>query len=380
MKSKLKLSALALFCALAVVACGGGGGDSPAVDTASGGGVDYSNYVVTTIAGNPNTPGATDGPGASATFNGVRGIALGPDGNLYVAENSNAKIRRVAPDGTVSTVAGGGYCDVANGTSSCDGPCASATFRFPSGVAVDAGGVIYVADAWAEAIRKISSPGTSACTVSTLAGGSGKRGSDDGVGSQATFSGYMHWLTVDSSGNVYVADSSLIRKVTPAGVVTTIAGTPSQLGHVDGPASSAQFNYPQGIVLDAQGNLYVIDGGAYIRKITPGGTVSTLAGSGADSMGASAVFDGAEGLGIDAASNLYVADSGNNAIHKVTPNGMVTTITGGKNNGSVDGPVSQASLVNPQGVAVAADGTIYFSDMSQIGGNYPSTIRRIAPQ
>ncbi|MCL2308737.1 MAG: hypothetical protein FWC42_00475 [Proteobacteria bacterium] len=323
----------------------------------SGKSVDYSDAVVTTIAGQRDHYGNVDGPGASATLNNPGGIALDSDGNLYIATETN--IRRITPDGMVSTVAGTndrGSC-VHGG---CDGPCTSATFAAPKDVAVDADGNVYVADYLDHTIRKISNPATPACTVSTLAG-SGAFGSDDGVGAQASFEAPAG-LAVDSSANVYIADGRLIRKVTPAGIVVTVAGTLVE-GRADGPALSAQFSGAYGVVLDAQGNLYVSERGSNdIRKITPDGMVSTLPG-----VGVGAASGEPQKLGVDVASNLYIPDNHSCAIRKVTPGGEVAAIAGAPDRcGVSDGTVSQARLSRPGGVAVAPNGTIYFSDSALI--------------
>lgn len=193
-------------------------------------------------------------------------------------------------------------------------------------MAADGTGNVYVADYENNLIRKISQAGV----VSTLAG-SGAKGADDGLDTAATFN-LPEALAVDASGNVYVADNgnNLIRKVTPAGQVSTFAGS-GQPGRGDGTGAAASFSSPFGIAIDANGNLYVADSGNnLIRKITPGGAVTTIAGSGSrganDGSGSAASFNTPAGIAVDKSGNIYVADEGNNLIRKITQTGAVTTI------------------------------------------------------
>lgn len=220
--------------------------------------------------------------------------------------------------------------------------------------------------------------------VGTLAGGSPYfiGNAVDGTGAGASFN-FPDGVAVDAAGNVYVADSSnsLIRKITPAGVVTTLAGTAGTIGFADGPAATAKFWSPSGVAVDAAGNVYVADtNNNRIRKITPAGVVSTLAGSSTgawgftNGTGSAASFYYPKDLVLDTAGNLYVADSGNNAIRKVTQGGVVSTVAGGGIGvvGSTNGATASATFNAPRGVAVDAAGNVYVADT----GNH--LIRKIA--
>ncbi|MEO8719028.1 MAG: hypothetical protein ABI423_12485, partial [Burkholderiales bacterium] len=254
-------------------------------------------------------------------------VATDSAGNVYVADQYNHTIRKITPAGVVTTLAG-----TAGAEGSADGTGAAARFRWPNGVATDAGGNVYVADSGNGTIRKITPAGV----VTTLAGTAGVLGQTDGIGSAASFRG-MVGVATDSGGNVYVADFAIIRKVTPAGVVTTFAGTAGLLGFADGTGAAARFSFVSaaGLATDSAGNVYVADNqNSTIRKITPAGVVTTLAGSAststgsADGTGAAARFYFPAGLATDAAGNVYVADTGNHTIRKITPTGVVTTVVG----------------------------------------------------
>jgi sugar lactone lactonase YvrE len=310
--------------------------------------------VVTTLAGSVNY-GYADGTGAAAQFNLPEGVAVDASGNVYVADTGNNCIRKVTAAGVVTTLAG----SVTNGFA--DGTGAAAQFNSPSGVAVDASGNVYVADTYNNCIRKVTAAGV----VTTLAG-SVNYGYADGTGAAAQFSS-PYGVAVDASGNVYVADSgnNCIRMVTAAGVVTTLAGS-LYAGSADGTNAAARFNYPVGVAVDASGNVYVADfGNNCIRKVTAAGVVTTLAGSTegyADGTGMAAQFNLPSGVAVDANGNVYVADYGNNCIRKVTATGVVTTLAGSVNYGYADGTGAAAMFYYPEGVAVDASGNVYVAD------------------
>lgn len=274
-----------------------------------------------------------------------------------------------AEDYSLTTFAG-----VSTVTNGADGTPGS--FNGPYGVAIDAQKNLYVTDTQNNTIRKI----TPARVVSTLAGAVGQAGSANGTGAVARFN-FPVGIGVDAAGNVYVSEvtNSVIRRITPAGEVTTFAGAVLQFGAVDGPAATARFTLPRGLAVDGAGNLYVADGGNHtIRRITAAGTVSTLAGSAgqpgtANGTGADARFNVPFGVAVDGAGNVYVADSENHTIRRVTSTGVVTTLAGQPGiSGSTDGAAAVARFNQPRGVAVDQAGNLYVADY----GN--STIRHIA--
>ena len=232
----------------------------------------------------------------------------------------------------------------------------AARFCNPQGVATDSTGNVYVADTFNCAIRKITPAGV----VSTLAGTAGTCGSVDGPGSAASFN-YPQGIAADNTGNTYVADSTncTIRKITSAGVVSTLAGTAGACGSADATGAAARFNYPVGVAIDSAGNVDVADtNNCTIRQITPAGVVSTLAGAAgvagsADGMASSARFSGPTGIAIDGTDNLYVADLGNNTIRKITPAGVVTTVVGIAGQAGFAPGALPGVLAQPQGVAIS---------------------------
>lgn len=325
----------------------------------------------TKFAGPPGGWGSEDGSGTAARFARPRGLAAGADGSVYVADTENHTIRKISPDGAVSTLAG-----LAGVWGSADGHGSAARFRSPADVTVDGEGNVYVADSFNYAIRKITPDGD----VTTLAGRPGSFGSADGAGADARF-GTPTGVTVDGAGFVFVADTSnqTIRKISPEGVVTTLAGSAGELGSVDGTGSAARFRSPAGIVADGSGNLFVADTfNQAIRKITPSGVVTTLAGSflmvgSSDGTGAAARFRYPTGITVDHNGDLFVADEENFTVRKVTQGGAVSTVAGlAGSTGATDGQGGGARFELPAGMA-AAEGMLFVADK----GNH--TIRRIAP-
>ena len=333
-------------------------------DINGGGGGDNSNGGVVTTLAGSGTAGFADGTGSTAQFNGPYGMAVDSSGTVYVADLYNNHIRKITPAGVVTTLAGSGTAGFADGTGS------AAQFDSPFGVAVDSSGTVYVGDAKNHRIRKITPTGV----VTTLAG-SGTAGFADGTGSSAQFY-FPAGVAVDSSGMVYVADSNndRIRKITPAGVVTTLAGS-GVAGFADGTGSAAQFNSPYGVVVDSAGTVYAADTyNQRIRKITSAGAVTTLAGGtagSADGTGSAAQFNSPYGVAVDSSGTVYVGDLGNQRIRKITSAGVVTTLAGSGVAGFADGTGSAAKFYWPEGVAVDSSGTVY------VGDTYNNRIRKI---
>jgi streptogramin lyase len=325
-----------------------------------------TNWVVTTAAGLAGGSGNVDGTGSSARFRQPYGMAVDTNGTLFVADSNNHTIRAVTPAGAVTTLAGqAGVPGTNNGTGS------AAQFNLPFGVAVDSATNLYVGDCNNQTIRKMTPVGTN-WVVSTLAGLAGVSGTNDGTGSAARFFN-PSGVAVDTDGNLYVADYSnhAIRKVTPAGMVTTLAGLAGTFGAANGTGSVARFYQPYGVAVDSATNVYVADSGNYtIRKVTPAGVVTTLVGlagnyGSADGIGSAARFYYPYGVAADANANVCVADYANNTIRKVTPAGAVTTLAGlagNTNRGSADGTGSAARFNSPYGVAVDSAGNVYVAD------------------
>ena len=247
-------------------------------------------------------------------------------GNVYVADSENHTLRKILPAGRVATVAG-----LAGSSGFADGTGGGAQFNQPRNAAADKAGNLYVADTGNQLVRKVTPAGV----VTTLAGGVGVTGTNDGPGTQARFN-YPEGVAVDGAGNVYVADTSnhTIRKVTPAGVVTTLAGTPGVSGTNNGTGTVAKFYYPFGLAVDTNGTVYVADTYNYvIRKITSAGAVTTFAGKmstsgSANGSSATARFYYPARIAVGTGGTLYVADYGNNFIRKITSSGTVSTLAG----------------------------------------------------
>ncbi len=314
--------------------------------------------TVSTMAGN-STAGNLDGTGTAARFRSPMGLVSDAVGNIYVTDYYNHNIRRITPAGVVTTVAGStnaptgqfGYVDATG---------SAARFTYPNGIAIDKFGNLYVADANNLVIRRITPTGV----VSTYAG-NGSSGNTNGPGTSATFN-YPSGVATDAAGNVYVADYTCIRKITPAGIVSNFAGSVSP-GISDGLGTSASFDCLDQICSDAAGNLYAYDGCNHIiRKVSAAGVVTTIAGTGypgnADGIGTAASFNGPTGIAVDAAGNIYVSDAGNVLIRRISPTGVVSTLAGSGTGAIVDGVGTAASFFNPYGLAVDPSGNLYVAE------------------
>jgi serine/threonine-protein kinase len=286
------------------------------------------------------------------------GIAMDAPGNVYVADPNDELIKMITPAGVAKIIAGG------NGKGASNGAGTDASFNYPCALAVDAAGNVYVADAANNLIRKIDPLGR----VTTLAG-SGAVGSADGAGTAASFS-FPQGIAVDNTGTVYIADTGndLIRKITPGGNVSTIAGKVAA-GSANGTGTLATFDIPQGIAVGSDGTVYVADSGNnLIRQITPSGVVSTVAGNGygnsADGNGVQANFNFPDAMAIDAGNNLYITDARGGVVRKLIPVNAVITLTVSNYNvfGSHTGGIITGAIL-PNGIACDKDATnIYVVD------------------
>ncbi len=331
---------------------------------------------INTFAGH-DVIGIADGVSSSARFSHPNSIAADSTGNIYVADTENSTIRKITPNGIVTTFAGSPGI-----TGSTNGMGTSARFFAPQGIAVDSAGSIYVADTGNAMIRKITSEGL----VSTLAGSAGYANSFDGQGTNAQFF-QPQALTVDRAGNVFVADTwnHTIRKISMGGAVTTRAGLAGNPGSLDGSVTKARFNSPTGIAVDSATNLYVADFSNHtIRRITASGSVSTIAGSpglwgNVDGTNKESRFFQPQGIVADNAGNIFVSDSGNQTIRKISAigtNWVVTTVAGLPGTaGNADGNGSSARFSFPGGLAKDGAGYLYIADL----GNNTVRTERIVP-
>ncbi len=315
---------------------------------------------VVTVAGD-GTAGLTDGVGTAAQFDQPDGVTVNKtNGLIIVGDTGNNAIRTVTPDGTVATLAGNGTPAFA------DGDGADARFNQPDGVAVDSSGNVYVADTGNNRIRKITPGGT----VTTIAG-DGTADFKDDNGTSAQLNGPTG-ITVDSSGIIFVADSgnNVIRRIDSAGNVTTVAG--DIVGQAAGDADSAtgtdaRFKKPHAVTVDSSGNLYVTDHeNNKIKKITPGFAVSTYAGDGTaaflDGVASASRFNRPHGLTVDGAGNIVTGDELNNRIRFITPSGVVQTYAGNGTAGYADGSAASAQFKQPRGIALDTSGNILICD------------------
>jgi uncharacterized protein (TIGR03437 family) len=323
-------------------------------------------FTISTVAGTGHAGDSGDGgPAASAELNGPRGVTEDIYGNLYIAEYYGQRVRKVTPGGTITTIAGNGNA----GYSGDGGPATSAELSGPYRVTVDLQGNVYIPDSGNSRVRKVSPAGV----ITTVAGnGADGYAGDGGLATDATLN-YPEAVAFDSAGDYYIADegANVIRKVNTSGIITTAAGTgnPGYAGNA-GPATSATLNGPVGVQVDASGNLYISDQqNNVIRKVT-NGIISTFAGNGAFGFagdGGQAIhaeFAYPASIGLDAAGNLYIPDINNNRIRVVLTDGTIETVAGDGTEGfgGDGGPALEAAIDVPRSVSVAPNGSIYIGD------------------
>jgi gliding motility-associated-like protein len=324
-----------------------------------GGDVPATIYGETTVFAGTGRNGTADGDGAQAQFTEPYGMTTDAEGNIYLADADNYRIRKITPEGKVSTLAPDGI----PGGPNFDSP----KFNLPHDLVRDAAGNLYVANYARHNILKITPDGT----ITVFAGGLLIGRPKDGQGTAASIVN-PNAIAMDATGTLYVSDgSNLIRKISPAGYVYTFVGS-GKAATADGKYNTASFNQPAGMVVDAAGNLYVAEQkGNVIRKVSPFGDVTTVAGSGtfgsADGTGPAAKFAYPTGITIDKSGNLYVTDWGNGTIRKITPDQVVTTIAGGGPRGTQSGVGTDVYFNSPSGITMGPDGNLI---VSEFDGNY----------
>ncbi|WP_406429997.1 NHL repeat-containing protein [Streptomyces sp. NBC_00631] len=329
----------------------------------------FPDGTIITAAGNGEAGFVVDGgPAVGTKLYNPYGTAVDGAGNLYIADASNHRVRKVTPGGIITTVAGNGQA----GFVSDGGPAVATSLNNPYAVAVDGAGNLYIADHSNHRVRKVTPGG-----IITTVAGNGQAGFvSDGGPAVATKLHYPLGVAVDRSGILYIADQNnhRVRKVTPDGIITTVAGN-GQNGFVSdgGPAVATKLYHPWGVAVDGDGNLYIGDRYNHrVRKVTPNGVITTVAGNGT----AGYVADGGPAVAtslhypasvaVDAAGNLYISDGHNHRVRKVTPGGTITTVAGTGVAGYIadGGPAVGQQLYYPYGVAVAPSGDLYIADGS----------------
>ncbi len=340
MKKQVQLYALLIIALITLQACSNS--TSSSKDS-----TDIIPATVITLAGMGES-GFTDGMAANAQFNMPMGIFVAGDGTILISDSFNEAVRALSPSGEVTTLIRGDR--------------SQPRFRRPFAVITDHNGDIIFSDEANHRILRLSGSGE----LTTVAG-TGSRGTNNGPALEAGF--YIPFgLAMDASGNILVADAgnNLIRKITPDGQVSTLAGD-GTAGFANGAGTSAQFNYPTGIAVGSQGNIYVADSNNnMIRLIDPNGNVSVYAGTGEmgrrDGPAASATFYSPVALAVDSAENVYLTDTENHLIRRITNQGILQTVAGSGEDGYSDGDSASASFLYPQGIAIDPDGNLIVTD------------------
>jgi sugar lactone lactonase YvrE len=324
--------------------------------------------VIFTFAGDGTTDFKGDGgPATAAGLYAPDNVGVDSAGNVYIADRNHGRIRKVTPNGVINTVAGNGSIFYNPNVDNI--PATSATLVNPAGVVTDGLGNLFISDRDDNRVRVVAPNGI----INTFAGNGSNGFSGDG--GQATLAqiNFPIGLATDAAENVFIADweNNRIRKVTPNGIITTVAGNGTQgFGGDGGQATAASLYSPSGVAVDASGNLLIADfGNMRIRKVTPAGIITTFAGSGSYGSGGDggpaiqAQFIGPTGIAIDHAGNIVIADSGSNRVRKIDSTGIITTIAGlgGSDPLGDGGPGVNASLV-PTDLAFDPSGNLLVTD------------------
>ena len=333
-----------------------------------------SGWRIDTVAGRTDNDG-DNGAAIRARLAYPGDVAVDGSGNLYIADSENHRIRRVDPGGTITTVAGTGE----RGYGGDGGPAVEAQLNYPTGIAVDSEGALYIADRDNHRIRRVDGAGT----ITTLAG-TGERGySENGSPAVEAQLNYPGDVAVDGSGNLYIADTwnRMVRRVDAGGIITTVAGNGGRgFGGGGGPAVRVSLDLPVGVAVDGSGNLYIAESLQHgVHRVDVSGILTRIAGtgergySGDGGPATGARLNGPRGVAVDGSGNLYIADRGNDRIRRVDAGGTITTIAGtGEQGYSGDGgPATGARLNTPRGVAVDGLGAVYIAEW----GNH--RIRRV---
>lgn len=321
-------------------------------------------FTISTVAGNGMAGFSGDGgPALNGSMNDPRGVVVDASGNVYVADLGNSRVRKVAPNGTITTIAGNGI----QGFSGDGGAATSAELNQPIRVEVDALGNLYIADAGNSRIRRVAPGGT----ITTIAGNGTKASAGDGGAATSASLNYPNDAVPDAAGNLFISEGADIRKVDTHGIITTVAGNGiSGYSGDGGPATQASLDNPNALTIDSAGNLFISDQfNNRIRKVT-GGVITTVAGNGVQGYAGdkgsatAAELNDPVGTALDIAGNLYIADAGNNRIRVVLSDGTIMTVAGNGSGGySGDGgSATAAALDGPHTLARSPSGGFYFAD------------------
>jgi sugar lactone lactonase YvrE len=349
------------------------------------------------LAGTPGQQGApTPGAATSGDLAGPAGVAVDGSGDVYIADGYFSY-----GDGSYSSYFDGGYYDftvekvTSSGTLSVfagrayEGPptpgaATTSDLNLPRAVALDSAGDVYIADSANDEIEKVTPAGTLSIEAGTGSAGAPKAG-------QATDSPLFdpEGVAVDSSGDVYIADSGYydVEKVTPSGTVSVVAGDSEPGAPTAGPATHSDLGTPSGIAVDGSGDLYIADRSEdVVEKVTPLGTLSVLAGvsgsSGAPTAGiaADSKLNDPTAVAVDSSGNVYIADTGNDDVEKVTPSGTLSILAGtGSSGPPTAGPATSSPLISPRGVAVDSSGNVFISNAGVCGECFSEEVVQVTP-